>query len=76
MESTTYLKIIVLTLLLLEKSNIPGNFNYIMSLQDHNIQIYPNSKRKTKFNKVPKHLIICYRPPMNGKSIRQLEIKL
>ena len=45
-ESTTYPKIKVLTLLLLEKLDISGNFNYVMSLQDHSIQMYLNISKE------------------------------
>ena len=55
-----------------------------MSLQDHIVQIYLNISRKTKFIKtlkflkysVYRHLIICYTPPVNWKSIRQLEVEI
>ena len=56
-----------------------------MSLQDHKMQTYHNIQRKkTKFIKVLKileypeyrHPIIHYRPPVNGKSIQQLEVKI
>ena len=36
-EAIRYPKINILTLILLEKSNISGKFNYIKSLQDHKV---------------------------------------
>ena len=77
-EATTYSKIKVLTLIHLEKST---NFNCIMSLQDHIVLIYLNISRKTKFIKTLKflvygHLIICYTPPVNERSSRQLKVKI
>ena len=52
-----------------------------MSLQDYRMQTHHNISRKTKFMKkfkflkylVYRHLMTHYTPPVNGKSIGQLE---
>ena len=54
-----------------------------MSLQDHRMKIYPNISEKNKFMNIFKflkyavyrHLRTCYTPPVNGKSIGELEAK-
>ena len=68
-ESITYPKINVLTLVLLQKSNVSGHYKTITL----NI---PKFISKTRSVPMYRCLMLNYRPLINGKAIKEIEINL
>ena len=65
-QSTTYPKISILTLILFEKSNVSGHYKTITA----------DTPFISKMKRVPtyRHLMLNYRPLINRKPIEQIEI--